>query len=210
VCPEVAVSGRVSETEDVETTIPARREMTSTRALLVCQAFGAIGAVLLLIVAPFTSLVAAVFPPLYALLAGLHSILPFFARRALGFTWAATAVGATAGLLGGAFTPIGLLIMVPLVLSGFCYDLTLLVARRIAPRSERSPWSHLSAAVASAVALFLVSLPIMSPERLGFWIMAATFAGRVIGQVAASLLAGALAHRVERVGGLRLLHGRRP
>ncbi|MEO7015799.1 MAG: hypothetical protein ABI130_01260 [Leifsonia sp.] len=174
--------------------------LTSTRALLLCQAFGALGALLLIVVAPFTSLVAVFSPPLYGLAAGMHSILPFFARRVLGFPFAATAVSASVGFLGGAFTPIGLLIMIPLTLSGFSYDLTLLVANRVVPVAPTSRWRYPLAAAASAVALFLVSLPVMSPEHLTLPVQSATLGARLAGQLAASFLAGLLARRVGRAG----------
>lgn len=184
---------------------PVRRRIprTSTRALLICQAFGAVGALLLIVVAPFTALTAAFSPPLYGLIAGMHSILPFFARRALGFRFAATAVSASVGFLGGAFTPIGFLIMIPLALTGFSYDLALIATGETRTSGSWSRWRHPFAACVSGGMLFLVSLPVFSPEDLAWPILAATLGARVIGQMAASLLAGVLARRVERAGIVR-------
>lgn len=185
-----------------------RRSRISTRVLLICQAFGALGALILAGVAPFTSLTAVVSPPLYALLAGMHSVLPFLARRVLRWPFAATTVSFSVGLLGGAFTPVGLLIMIPLTLSGAAYDLVLVIgerggAQRAGAHRVESRAMHPVAAAASAVVLFAVSLPVISPEQLTVPILAATLVGRLAGELMASLLAGVLARRIERAGILR-------
>lgn len=175
-------------------------QRATTRTLLLIAAFGALGAVLMALVAPFTSVLAAAAPPLYALLAGIHSVLPFLARRLLGARWAATSVGAFVGILSVGSTPLGLLIVVPLVVSGAAFDASLLVLERRGRGSERS---FAVAALASAVALFLVSLPVMSPEHLGAVVLTLTLAGRAAGQLAAWALSAVVAGRVRRAGILR-------
>lgn len=175
-------------------------QRATTRTLLLIAAFGAIGAVLLALVAPMTSLLAAAAPPAYALVAGVHSLLPFLARRLLGFDWAATAVGAFVGLLSIGFTPLGILIVVPLVVSGAAFDATALLTRR---RGAAGEGSFALAALASAVALFLISLPVMSPEHLGPVVMALTLGGRIAGQLGAWAVSAAVARRVVRAGILR-------
>ena len=175
-------------------------QRATTRTLLLLAAFGAIGAVLLTVVAPLTSALAAVAPPLYALVAGVHSVLPFLARRLLGVRWAATGVGAFVGILSVASTPLGVLILVPLVVSGAAFDGTLLLLAR---RGRTGEAAAAIAAGASALALFLVSLPVMSPEHLLPAVLAATLAGRLGGQLAAWAMSAVLARRVVRAGILR-------
>ena len=68
---------------------PASRR-PSTRALLIIAGFAALGALLLILIAPVTGLLAALFPPAYAVAAGIHSVLPLLARRLVGFPWTTT------------------------------------------------------------------------------------------------------------------------
>lgn len=175
--------------------VPARR--TTTRALLVAAGFGAIGAVVLGIASPLTTALAVTYPPAYAIAAGLHSVLPFVARRVLGFDWAATLVGAFVGLLSVGFTPLGVLIVVPLTLGSAAFDATLfLLRRRRALGESASVW----AAGASAVVLYVVSLPVMSAEHLAPVFLVLTFLGRIIGQLGAVGIALLVATRLRRAG----------
>lgn len=176
-------------------------QRATTRTLLLVAAFGAIGAVLLALVAPMTSALAAAAPPAYAFVAGLHSLLPFLARRLLGFDWAATAVGAFAGILSVGSTPLGILIVAPLVVSGAAFDGVALLLRR--RRGVTGEPGYAVAALASAIALFLISLPVMSPEHLGPVVMTLTLAGRVGGQLGAWAVSAGVARRVRRAGILR-------
>jgi hypothetical protein len=173
------------------------RRRLSTRALLVTAAFAALGAVLLILVAPITSLLAALFPPAYALAAGLHSVLPFLARRLLGIPWITTIAFALVGVVSIGFTVLGALILIPLVLTGVAFDLTLfLLSRRARPR----PWHYYVAAAVTGVALFLVSLPVMSPDDLAPAIVVLTLCGRLLGQLGAAALSAVIARGVERAG----------
>jgi hypothetical protein len=180
-------------------------QRATTRTLLLIAVFGAIGAVLLALVAPATTALAVAAPPAYALVAGVHSLLPFLARRLLGFDWAATSVAAFVGLLSVGSTPLGVLIVVPLVVSGAVFDATALLLRRRL-RAGEAPF--VVAALASAVALFLVSLPVMSPEHLGPVVMTLTLLGRIGGQLAAWAVSALVARRVLRAGILRDPAGR--
>ena len=176
---------------------PATRTL-STRSLLIIAAFGALGALLLIVVAPVTALLAAVFPPAYAVAAGMHSILPFLARRLVGFTWTTTIDFALVGILAIGFTPLGVLIVIPLVLTGVGFDLTLLLLLR--RRGPLRLWHQLLAALVTAVLLFLVSLPVFSPHDLTPLLLLLTLAGRVVGQLAAAGIAWAIGGRVLRAG----------
>lgn len=174
-----------------------RRPRLSTRTLLVTAAFGALGALLLILVAPITSLLAALFPPAYALAAGLHSVLPFLARRLLGIPWVTTITFALVGIVSIGFTVLGALILVPLLVTGVAFDLTLLIlGRRRAPRA----WHYYLAAAVSGVALFLVSLPVMSPHDLAPAILVLTLCGRLLGQLGAAALSAGVARAVQRAG----------
>lgn len=175
---------------------PASRRL-STRALLIIAAFAALGALLLILIAPITGLLAALFPPAYAVTAGIHSILPLLARRLVGFPWSTTIAFALVGILAIGFTPLGALIVIPLVVTGAGFDVTLLLLAR---RGEPRLWHFLAGALVTAVLLFLVSLPVFSPRDLTPWILLLTLAGRVVGQLTAAAVAWAIGQRVLAAG----------
>ncbi|SDH71314.1 hypothetical protein SAMN04515691_0221 [Leifsonia sp. 98AMF] len=185
---------------------PRGTRRLSTRALLIIAAFGALGALLLILVAPVTALLAALFPPAYALAAGVHSILPFLARRLVGFPWTTTIAFALVGLLAIGFTPLGALILIPLVVAGVGFDITLLALGR---RGRLRPWHYAVGALVTAVLLFLVSLPVMSPDDLAAPILLLTLLGRVLSQLAAAGIAWLLGDRVLRAGIMRAPTGDR-
>ncbi|MCI0159384.1 hypothetical protein KNO15_22000 [Leifsonia shinshuensis] len=162
---------------------------------------GAAGALVVVAFSPFSAATAAFSPPLYALIAGAYSIVPFLARRLLGYPWAATTVGIVAAVLAAPFSPIGMLIVVLFVGAGAAYDsvswaLTRGRADRVAPA-----WVSVVAALVSALVLFLVSFPVLSPEHRVPLILAATFGGRAIGQVGAVAIAGGVGRLLGRRGG---------
>ncbi|SEI16467.1 MULTISPECIES: hypothetical protein [unclassified Leifsonia] len=169
----------------------------STRALLIIAAFAALGALLLILIAPVTGLLAVLFPPAYAVAAGIHSVLPLLARRLVGFPWTTTIAFALVGILAIGFTPLGVLIVIPLVITGAGFDVTLLLlARRSEPRLR-----HFAVgALVSALLLFLVSLPVFSPRDLTPWIVLLALAGRIVGQLAAAGAAWAIGQRVLAAG----------
>ncbi|MGO4535764.1 hypothetical protein [Leifsonia sp. 2MCAF36] len=173
------------------------RPPLSTRALLIIAAFGALGALVLVLVAPVTSLLAALFPPAYALVAGVHSVLPFLARRLVGFTWTTTIACALVGILAIGFTPLGALIVVPFVITGLGFDVTLLLLGR---RATVRRWHFFGAALVTAVLLFLVSLPVFSPRDLSTPILLLTLLGRVVGQLAAAAIAWSIGTQVLKAG----------
>lgn len=197
-------------------TRPRRPSMLSTRVMLVCAAFGALGTVLMLGVSPLTSAIAAWFPPAYAVVAGIHSVLPFLARRLLGVPFAATLVAGIEGVLSSAFTPLGVLIIVPLVLSAGVFDAVLALSSRRGRANGTAndgaardgtatdgTAAYLAAAALSALALFAVSLPVIDPARLTLWMIVGTLLGRLIGQLLALGAATAIAGRVFAAGIMR-------
>lgn len=174
------------------------RQRLTTRVLLTCAVFAAVQVLLYFAVAPFTATLAAVFPPAYAVLAGLHSLMPFTARRFTGQHGTATLTAMLTGLLVAAVSPIGFLVLVPLTVAAAAFDLAYLV---LGSRRRLSP-AVLSvvAAISSAIALFAVSLPVFSAEHLIVGLLAATLIGRIGGQLAAALCATGLVGLLVRAG----------
>lgn len=172
----------------------------STRSLLVLASLGALTSFVLLAVTPVTGPLAGFSPPLFALVVAVFSVFPFLATRMLGFRFAATGVSFFAGVVTGAFSPIGFLVLVPLVAGSLAYDLTAALLTRMRRPRPAGGWPWAVAATASGVVLFLVSLPVFSADDLVLPILLGTLAGRVVGQVAASALAGVLARRLARAG----------
>jgi hypothetical protein len=170
------------------------------RLALSTVAAGALGALVVVAYSPFSAATAAFSPPLYALVAGAYSIVPFLARRLLGYPWAATAVGCIAALLSAPISPIGLLIIVPFAAAGAAYDSVIWALTRARRERDTPTWIFVVAALVSALVLFLVSLPVLSPNHRIPMILAATLGGRVAGQLAASALAGLITGLVLRVG----------
>lgn len=172
------------------------RRRLQTRELLLCAALAAVQVLVFALLSPVMAALAPASPPLYALAAGVHSILPFLARLLTGTPGTATLTGLFTGLLASVFTPIGPLVLVPMVVAGLAFDLTLPWHRRLRP----SMWRLALAAVTAGAALFLVSLPVFSAEHLTLPVLSATLAGRVAGEVAAAACAVGLQLALARRG----------
>ena len=169
-----------------------------TRDLMVAAALAAIGAVLLTLVAPITTALAATAPPAYAVVAGIHSVLPYLARRLLAMPFAASLVGGIVGVLSFASTPLGPLILVSLLAATVPFDVVLNVCSRFAPALRLR--HYLLAAITSAVVLFFVSLPVFSPQHLTVWMLVAVLAGRLLGQCGAVWISALIAAGLRRAG----------
>lgn len=168
--------------------------MLSTRTLLICAALAAVQALASSAISPVTPALAAVAPPLYALVAGVHMIMPILARLISGTPWTTAITAAITGVLIWPFNAIGPLVIVALVTGALAFDATL-------ARSGPAPRGRLVlAACASAVALFLISLPVFSPDHLTPLILGATLLGRLCGALLALLAARALAVALAAVG----------
>lgn len=188
---------------------PPRRRLWSTRVLMVCAAFGAVQVLLFAAASTFTTSLAAIAPPLYALAAGLYSVVLFTARRLTGVAGTATITAVIGGILVSALSVIGPLAALPLVAAGLAFDLVLWLTTRTARRTGTRggartgadrEWAAIAAAAAAGIALFAVSLPVFSAEHLTPAILVATLAGRVMGEVAAAVVAGLLARALRRAG----------
>lgn len=174
---------------------------------MICAALGAVQVVVFLSLSALTPSLAAAFPPAYAVVAGVHSVMVFLARRLTGVTGAATITALITGLLVFAFSALGPLILVPLLAAGLTFDAALAFSARDshrsgdgARRSRTREWPYVLAAAAAGAVLFLVSLPVFSAEHLTAPMLIATFAGRVLGEGGAALVAGVLARALERAG----------
>lgn len=179
---------------DTERRAPRR---SLTRAHLQISAFAAAQVVIIIAIAPFTPMIALWFPPAYALVAGLQTLLLFAARRFTGIPWAATLAAGITGVLVAPFTAIGWLMAVPLLAAAVLFDLVMAIA-------ERRGWglgaSSLAAGATVGPALFAVSLPVMSVEHLGWGILAATLAARCLASWAGAVASGFIVRTLERAG----------
>lgn len=171
-----------------------RRPRLTTRVLLVCAALAAVQAVLSATVSAVTPAVAAVLPPAYALIAAVHSVMPFLARLLTGASWSATITAGIAGVLMWPVSAVGPLVLVVFLSGAVAFDEVL--RGRPGPTVRRM----LTAAAASAVVLFVVSLPVFSPGHLTPGMLAATLGARLAAQAAAALGARGLAAALRRVG----------
>lgn len=176
--------------------LPRRRRL-STRVLLICGALAAVHLLLHFATLPALTALAPVSPPIYALIAGVHSLMPFLARRLTGAPGSAVLTSAIAALFVVVTNGAGLIAAVPVVLAGAVIDL---VVWRSTGSGRRSQMRYLLAAVAAGAALFAVSLAVFSPEHLTPVLLFATLAARVLGEVIAALLSGLLASALTRAG----------
>lgn len=174
-----------------------------TRALLECAAFASVHVLLHLASAPLLAALAPVAPPLYGLAAGLHSVMPFLARRITDRGGSATITSSIAALFVALSNGSGVIIVVPLVLAGVTIDIVVGRMRGDAARSRRR---YLLAAVVTGTVLFAVSLLVFSPEHLTPFLIAATLAGRVGGELLAAAISSLVARRLWRSGVSRHTH----
>jgi hypothetical protein len=181
-------------------TVSASRRLSIIELLLSTVAAGAVGALVVVAYSPFSAATAAFSPPLYALVAGAYSVVPFLARRFLGYPWAATVVGCLAALLSAQVSPIGLLIVVLFVGAGAAYDSVIWAFTKVRRERDAPAWVFVVAALVSALVLFLVSLPVLSPNHRIPVILAATLGARAVGQLAASAAAGLITRMLLRIG----------
>jgi hypothetical protein len=167
-----------------------------TRELLVCAALAAIQVLAFAILSPLMVTLGQSSPPLYALAAGVHSIMPFLARLLTAAPGTATLTGLFTGVLATAFTPIGPLVIVPMLTAGLAFDLVLPWRR-----TARTPlWRVALAAGAAGIGLFAVSLPVFSAEHLAAPVLTATLLGRLAGELAAAACALPLRAALGRRG----------
>ena len=168
-----------------------------TRASLQIAAFAAVQALVIIGLAPLTPHIAAWFPPAYALVACAQTLFIFTARRFTGIRGGATLAAALTALVCGPFTAIGWLLAVPLLAAGAVFDVVMAF-------SEKRGWGTVRDSIVAGVVvgavLFVVSLPVMSLDKLGPLVVVATLLARVIASWAGAFLSARLVRRLERVG----------
>lgn len=177
-----------------------------TRELLVCAALAAVQVLAFALLSPLMVTLGQSAPPLYAVAAGVHSVMPFLARLLTGTPGTASLTGLFTGVLATAFTPIGPLIVAPMVVAGVAFDVVLPWRRGSLP----PVWRIALAATVAGVGLFVVSLPVFSSEHLTVPLLAATLLGRVAGELAAAACAVGLRAALVRRGIRRPAEGPPP
>lgn len=167
---------------------------STTTTLLRCAAFGAVGAVVLLLVTPVTSAAAVLNPVLYAAVAAVTMVMPMLARRWTGAPGATVLTAAITGALALPFTALGPALIVALVVPAAAIDLVL--ARRRDP-GRTATWI---AAALGGIAIWALSFAVISPELVSPLLVVVLLVVRVAGYLAAMELAGLLARRLGRAG----------
>lgn len=176
---------------------PPRRGAPPTRVLLACAALAGIHTLIHLAVLPLLSVLAPAAPPLYALLASVHSLMPFLARRLTGARGSATLTSGIAAVFVVATSSLGVLAIVPLLLTGAVIDLTLWSRDSAGGRSEVH---YIIAGAAVGVTLWAVSLLVFSPEHLTPAIIVGTALARLVGELAIVWCSRVLAAALGRAG----------
>lgn len=174
--------------------------MRATRVLLTCAALAAVAVLVTLPLVPFLGLLAAASPPAYALLAGIHAVAPLVARRYTGVAGATILTSLLVGLVLAAFSPLGIVALVPLLAFALTVDGMLWLLARTGRRMLRPEARLLIAAAVSGLVLFAVSLPVFSPEHLAPGILVLTLACRVLAQTLAAVVALAIVRMLNRAG----------
>ncbi|MCT1477152.1 ECF transporter S component [Microbacterium sp. p3-SID336] len=167
-----------------------------TSALLVSAALGAIQALVFVAVVPVTSVLAVSSPPAYALVAAVHTALPLLARVVTRTPGMAAFTAFVCGVLTVAVSPIGLLGVVPLLIGGLVLDATLPLRRDV----RAHPVRILLAGAAAGVVLFLVALPVFSPDHLVPGVLVATLLARIAGELLIAAAVIALRRLLARAG----------
>lgn len=101
----------------------------STRSLLQCAAIGAATAVVIALLSPFSTWVAVLSAPLYAVVGSLHILGPMIALRWTRLPWATTLTALLAALIAMPFTTLGVLLIFALGLPALAIDVVVLVVR---------------------------------------------------------------------------------
>ena len=170
--------------------------MFSTRVLLTCAALAVAHLLLHLCTVPVLTTLAPLAPPAYALVAGVHSFMPFLARRVTGVAGSALVTSGIAALLVIPSSSSGFIAAIPVLLAGVAIDLTLWRSAGGAEREAR----YLAAGAVTAGVLWAVSLVVFSPEHLTPVIVIGTLVGRLGGELLAVISSRVVASALQRAG----------
>jgi ABC-type thiamin/hydroxymethylpyrimidine transport system permease subunit len=149
--------------------------------------------------APTSSILAVSSPPAYALVAGVHTAMPLLSRVVTRTPGMATFTALVTGLLTSAISPIGPLAAVPTVCAAVAMDLVLPLQRGRAASAPRI----LLAGVVVGIVLFLVALPVFSPDHLVPGILVATLGARIVSELAVACGVVGIRRLLIRAGVMR-------
>lgn len=172
----------------------------TTRVLLVCGALASVHLLLHLATVALLTVLAPTSPPLYGLAAGIHGLMPFLARRLTRSPGSATITAAISGVMVAASSPSGVIVLIPLLITGITIDVVVGRTDVRGARRGRSEVRYFVAALALGTTLFLVSLSVFSPEHLTPVLILATLGARIAGEIIVAALSGALARALGRAG----------
>lgn len=169
--------------------------------MLVIAAFGALDAVLTAALAPATTSIALATPIGYALVGGIHLVLPLTAGILLR-SWAAMPLTSfVTAALAFPFSVLGILLFPALILPSLAVGVTI---RATGCRwASRGRWAV--AVLSGAVTIYLISLTVISPDLFSAPLLIAVFAARLISTGAAATIAHALVAALTNAG----IHARR-
>lgn len=168
----------------------------STRFLLTCAALGTLAALLIIGLSPLTTALALLSPPLYAVVASIHVLAPFTAAAWFLRPGPATLTALMAGLIAAPLTSLGPLLVIALVVPALAFDLVLVLGRHSTRR--RAVWY--GAALAAALAIIAISLPVIDERMVSPLLIALVVAARIVSYGTMALVARVLAVRLSAAG----------
>ncbi|MCW4458962.1 hypothetical protein [Microbacterium sp. MPKO10] len=173
---------------------PSRR--VSSRSLLIVAALGAIDAILTVALTPVTTSIALASPVGYALVGGVHLVLPAAAGLLLRSWTALPLTSFVTAALAFPFSVLGILLFPALILPSLAIGLTI---RATGCRwASRGRW--VLAALSGAVTSYLISLPVISPDLFSTSLLLAVLTARVVSTGAAAAIAHALVAALTTAG----------
>ncbi|TQO23373.1 hypothetical protein FB385_2223 [Paramicrobacterium agarici] len=181
-------------TVDTEGTRPSRT--WNSRELLIIGAFGALGAVVTATASPATAAVALVSPVAYALVAGIHFVLPITAGIMLR-SWRAIPLTALfTAALAFPFSTLGLLLFPALALPTLAVGL----AVKMTGCRWQSPARWAVAAVVGAVVIYAISLVVIRPDLFSAALLVSVLAARLVSTGLAVVIAHLIVASLARAG----------
>lgn len=177
-----------------------RSSTLSTRVLLICGTLASVHALLHFATVAWLTLLAPASPPLYALVASVHGLTPFLARRITRAPGSATITAGIAGVIVSATSPSGLILLVPLLATGLTIDLVVGRSDTYSSFARRSERRFVLAAALLGVILFALSLIVFSPEHVTPALLVGTFISRILGEVVVAVASGYIARALYRAG----------
>jgi hypothetical protein len=172
----------------------------STSVLLVCGALASIHVLVHLATVAMLTVLAPTSPPLYGLVACVHGVMPFLARRLTRAPGSATITAGIAGVMVAASSPSGIILLVPLLLTGVVIDAVVWRVDHGGIDGRRVEVRFYVAGIVLGAVLFAVSLSVFSPEHLTPVLVLGTMAARIAGEVIAVAVTGVLARALRRAG----------